>query len=322
MSIKIDRFFHSIKQDIIHTLHPLQTFFIEINSTCNLNCKHCYIPPSSKQNILNLEDVERIIKTVKGEWGKSVGIAITGGEPLIHPDFKDIAEVLYREEFNWSLATNGQLLDTKMINFLKEKGCRTMTISLDGNEETHDVQRNSKGAFKKTIKVVDNLIENEYPNIYLTATIHDQNIESLDDLFVLIKKYGNSLKWRISPLLYCENVEINNLSMSRKTLTKIYDFYHKVKRELDISILPGEKNMLSIKYKQYFDSEFDSCLAGITTFGVLSNGDIVNCMVCRDKVLGNILKGDSLKTIWAEEELDRKPLCEKHYESEDSLLRD
>lgn len=315
MSIKIDRFFNNIKLELVHTLHPLQNFFIEINSTCNLNCKHCYIPPQQKQSILSLEEISKVLDIVNKEWGQSVGLALTGGEPLMHPKFKDITKLLNKYNFRWSLATNGLLLDEESIDLLMKNGCSTMTISLDGNEKTHEIQRNKKGTYSKTLEVVDMLIKKDFPNMFITSTIHNGNIDSLEDIYLLIKKYGNKITWRINPLLYCENAKRNNLTINMSTYKKLYNFIKKVKEELGVNIIFGEKNPLSIRYGKYLYSEFDNCLAGITTFGVLSNGDIVNCMVCRDKPIVNIKDCDSLKKVWNDLDTSKKGLCNRHFEA-------
>lgn len=321
MSRKTDLIFNNVRKNVLHTLHPLQTLFIEINSTCNLNCRHCYIPEQLKQSVLPFTEIEKIVNLVSSEFGNSVGIAITGGEPLLHPDFNKIVNILEKKSFNWSLATNGLLLTSKDIDLLIKNNCTAITISLDGNEKTHEIQRKKKGVFKKVIGVIEMLIEKRFPLIYITATIHDDNIDSLNDIYKLMAKYNDKLRWRINPLLYCDNVEKNNLKISKDTYIKICEFSKKVKNDLGQNIIIGEKNPLSIKHTEYLYSEFDSCFAGISTFGVLANGDIVNCMVCREKVLGNISKVNSLKNIWEKQDLRQKGLCERHLESKKSLYK-
>lgn len=315
MSRKVDLIINNLRKEVVHTLHPLETFFIEINSTCNLNCKHCYIPVEQKQFVLPMEIIEKILEEIYKIWGNSVGIAITGGEPLIHPNFNKILNILKKYNYHWSLATNGLFLTTKIIKNIKEKGCNAITISLDGNKETHDFQRGKKDSFEEVLKKIDLLIENNFPEIYLTATIHDENIYSLKDIAILIRKYGTKVNWRLNPLLQCENVQKNNIKISKDTVNRLCEFVKSIQNEVRAQILVGEKNPLSIKYGEYLFSEFDSCFAGISTFGLLSNGDFANCMVCREKPLANIRDAYSLKDIWDNENLEKKGLCDRHLES-------
>lgn len=315
MSIRTDRFFNNFKLDLIHTLHPLLNFFLEINSTCNLNCKHCYIPSQQKLFILSYDNILKTLKMIDKEWGKTVGISLTGGEPLMHPNFKDIVKVLEHYGFRWSLATNGLLLDERTIDNIIMKGCSTLTISLDGNEKTHDLQRNKDGSYAKTMKTIDKLIEKKFPNIYVTATIHSGNVSSLEHIYVLIENYKGKIKWRINPLLYCEKVRENNLIIDEDTYKTIFNFVTKVYKNLDENIIFGEKNPLSLKYGNYLYSKFDNCLAGITTLGVLANGNIVSCMVNRDRPITNVKECNSLKAVWNRLDKSKKGLCNRHYEA-------
>lgn len=315
MSRKVDMFFYNLRKNALYTLHPLQNFFIEINTTCNLNCKHCYIPKQFRQSVLSLKDIECILKQIKTDWGDTPGIAITGGEPLLHPSFNEITKILGRYKFRWSLATNGLLLTPKIIDFLLENNCSAITISLDGDENSHEKQRDKIGSYKEVLKVIDLLLQKKFPYICITSTLHDDNVYSLENIYTLISKYRDTISWRINPLLSCENAQQNNLKISKSTYIKICKFVERVKTDFNIDIILGEKNPLSIKYKEYLYSEFDSCFAGISTFGVLANGDIVNCMVCREKTLGNIKDSKSLKSIWDKQDLTQKGLCERHIES-------
>lgn len=321
MSRIIDSIFNKWSNNLISQLHNLNTFFIEINSKCNLNCQHCYIPQGGKDKELSLKDIKNILKQVEENWGNNTGIAITGGEPLLHKSFWDLAEYLHKKDFRWSLATNGILLNEERIKQLKKLKCTAITISIDGDYDAHTKQRGEKSLLDHVIKNIELLSNEGFPAIYITSTIHDGNIDSLRFLGDLILKFEKKVSWRINPLLYCENAVQNNLRISKKTYERICKFREDFIKEHKMDIMIGEKNPLSLKNKEYLYSDLDNCLAGITTFGVLANGDIVNCMTCRDNVLGSIYKGDSLKKVWEDEDLSPRGLCERHLESKDSKWR-
>lgn len=307
MSKSKDLFFHKIKSALIHKLHPLETFFIEIDSICNLSCKHCYIPQIHKNKYLDIKEIQKVLDLIYREFDSLPGIAITGGEPLLHPQFKEIVSLLNTYPFAWSLATNATLISPSApLN-----GCTAITISIDGKIEDHTFLRGEKSNYLNVIRNIEQLLERNIPNIYLTSTIHDENVDSLPQVGEIVSKFSGKIKWRINSLLECESSKRNNIRISKKTYLKIIDFTNKYEGE----IILGEKNPLSIKNGEYFFSDFDQCSGGITTFGVLSNGDIVNCMVCRDKALGNISNISSIKEIWEREDTSEKELCEKHIES-------
>ncbi len=68
-------------------------FELELTARCNNNCRHCYInlPPYDKlaqANEMNLDQIEAIADQAV-ELG-SLWVTLTGGEPLLRPDFFDI----------------------------------------------------------------------------------------------------------------------------------------------------------------------------------------------------------------------------------------
>ncbi len=79
--------------------------------------------------------------------GKEKRVAIYGGEPLLH--FDTVAELvrlgkrkarLAKKSIEFSLATNGLLIDTETIKFLKKNNIKT-SVSVDCPQEIHDANR-------------------------------------------------------------------------------------------------------------------------------------------------------------------------------------
>jgi len=74
----------------------LQQLFLEVTPRCNLSCIHCgsRCDEHERTEEVSLADFTRILERVRGAFGTSVLIAITGGEPLLQADF--VAEVMRR----------------------------------------------------------------------------------------------------------------------------------------------------------------------------------------------------------------------------------
>lgn len=103
----------SLMTKIIHypPIYP-KTIHIFLNNTCNLNCPKCYYKEhSQKQKLISLN----WLKWTYLEW-KTLGVeslAFGGGEPLLHPDIKEIISSA-RQHFFVAITTNGTVL--KNIN--------------------------------------------------------------------------------------------------------------------------------------------------------------------------------------------------------------
>ncbi|GAG91887.1 unnamed protein product, partial [marine sediment metagenome] len=97
---------------------------IDFTFRCNNNCRHCWlrIPTDSQERHKELTIDE--IKAVADE-ARSMGCqhwSISGGEPMIRPDFADIFDYITRRSVSYSLNTNGTLITPEISRLLRRKG--------------------------------------------------------------------------------------------------------------------------------------------------------------------------------------------------------
>jgi MoaA/NifB/PqqE/SkfB family radical SAM enzyme len=126
---------------------------IDLTYRCNNNCRHCWVrisPESSeKNNELSLEQIKKIVEEAKGmgcrRW------AISGGEPMLRPDFLDIFDYISRNSNSYSINTNGTLITPKIAKLMKRKG--TKMIALYGaTTEVHDYITRNPGSFDAVLR--------------------------------------------------------------------------------------------------------------------------------------------------------------------------
>jgi len=125
--------------------------------TCNFKCKHCSVKrfQSKKRGRgFTPKDVKELSRQAD-EMGLA-HFVITGGEPLVFPDFDRIVEAIDPEKFYITSDTNGWFLDKKKAKHLKNIGVDKIQLSLDsliGPE--HDEFRKKKEAHKKALEAID-----------------------------------------------------------------------------------------------------------------------------------------------------------------------
>lgn len=107
----------------------------ELTTRCNFSCKMCYVHENENKDELTAEEWIEL-----GRSAASAGMVfllLTGGEPFIRPDFKEIYSGLKKLGLLISINTNGSLLDDDMIAFLAKDPPLRMNISLYGaSDET------------------------------------------------------------------------------------------------------------------------------------------------------------------------------------------
>ena len=82
---------------------------------------------------------------------------VTGGEPLISPNFKGLVQEARHRGLTVQLQTNGTLL-AGVAEFLVKAGVLAVSISLDGPPEVHDAIRGVKGTFRRLAEGVQALL--------------------------------------------------------------------------------------------------------------------------------------------------------------------
>ncbi len=159
-----------------------------ITKACNLHCRHCY-ESAGRCAPKELSTKEALDAVDKMADAGVAYIAISGGEPLMRKDLFRIASRIREKEMGFSVATNGTLLTKENARELKECGCISVQVSLDGAvPKTHNWFRGAD-AFERTIEGIKNATsEGIIVNISTTVTRH--NLCEVPDIISLAEKLG------------------------------------------------------------------------------------------------------------------------------------
>lgn len=147
---------------------------------CNFLCQHCDITGlranKERKRFFTIDDVRELSRQAD-EMGLA-HIVITGGEPLIFPDFDDIVEAIDPQKFYITSDTNGWLLDEEKAKHLKSIGVDKIQLSLDSLSATeHDEFRRSKGSHKRALRAIDAAL-NAGLNIIIQTVVSKQRVRS------------------------------------------------------------------------------------------------------------------------------------------------
>ncbi|MFN0126268.1 MAG: radical SAM protein [Verrucomicrobiales bacterium] len=139
----------------------------------NLLCAHCYSDSTARHYPGELT-LPQFFSTLDDLAAFGVpGVLFSGGEPLIHPHFFDIAGYARQAGLRLTLSTNGTLIDKYRATRLQELGFAYVGISLDGIGETHDTFRGRPGAFDKAVAAFRHLRDVcQKSGLRLTLTRH------------------------------------------------------------------------------------------------------------------------------------------------------
>ncbi len=277
----------------------------EVTMGCNMRCGHCgsscktALPGElTTQEAFNFIDM---CADAGVEW-----INLSGGEPFTRKDLFKLIERIYSKGITVNIITNGWLITESAAKFLSNFPYLQVVISLDGMKDVHDQIRKS-GAFDHVKKSFEILNENNVASACIT-TVTEKNIDCLED----IKRFLISEKVKVWQLQI--GLPMGNLSkhcdwvIEPRQVNDIVDFCYKTSNEGEIEVYPADcigyyDDRITQVYKKSFGSnvntQWKECHAGIASFGILHNGDIIGCTSIRGKefVEGNI-KTRTLSEIW------------------------
>lgn len=172
---------------------PLRYFF-ELTYLCNLNCPYCYVGNDREKDELSTQDWFNIIDQIPFYSF----VTLVGGEPLLRKDFVEILDKTANKTFgNFSVVTNGTLIDKDIIDAFIRTKMMLLSVSLDGYGETHDKNRGQEGCFDKIINNLDCLTvkktqkkQKRTPMIDIKTIILENNLDDLPKLYKLCEEKG------------------------------------------------------------------------------------------------------------------------------------
>ena len=155
--------------------------------TCNLKCRHCYMSSDNKkyQNELTTQEAKSFIDDL-ADFHVPV-LLFSGGEPLIRPDFFELAEYAQVKGVRPTLSTNGTLITREVAQRIKDIGVGYVGISLDGLQDVNDQFRGVEGAFQKAMAGIQNCVA-VGQRVGLRFTINHHNIQELENIFDFIER--------------------------------------------------------------------------------------------------------------------------------------
>ena len=235
---------------------------IELTWRCNLKCLFCY-QYKPGDNELSTKEIKNIMDQLKEEG--CLYLALTGGEPMTHPDFWEISEHARKNSFAVTLQTNGTLITPDIAKKIKELNFFSVHISLLGaTAETHDTLSGKKGSFEKVINAAKSL-KTSGVNVVFKTTVVKQNFGELGRIIDMADELG--VQKTFSPVVYARSDGDLTPLRFRLDDDELREFYREMFRRTPGAMEP------------YRNGEFGPvCQFGRTDCCINSEGKIYPCV--------------------------------------------
>jgi len=133
---------------------------IDLTYRCNNDCLHCWLrlPPDSpeKDKELTFDEIRALVGEAGdmgcGSWN------ISGGEPMLRPDFADIFDLILSRSRTYNLNTNGTLITPQIARLMKRRGFK-MIAFYGATADVHDRITRTPGSFEAFLEGIARLKE-------------------------------------------------------------------------------------------------------------------------------------------------------------------
>lgn len=168
----------------------------ELTPRCNFNCKMCYVhlaPEQIHRYGRELTAREWLHLARQAREAGTTWLCITGGEPLLHPEFETIWRELAQMGFFLTLQTNASLLTQSVLQLLEEYPPRQVKITLYGvTNETYQAVCGVEDGFDRVNDGIHALMSAGIP-VKLVTTFIRENYEERSEIAFYAYRHG--LPW-------------------------------------------------------------------------------------------------------------------------------
>ena len=289
--------------DKLETQHSPLSFELEITSRCNLNCRHCFInlPASDRKAAsqeLKLEEIKRIVDEAV-DLG-ALWCLLTGGEPLLRKDFREIYLYLKRKGLLVTVFTNATLITEELADLFKKYPPRDVEVSVYGiKKETFGQVTRRPEAFQNFKKGLD-ILQQTGIKVRFKAMFMRSNIHESEEIATFCRENTKDF-YRFDPLLHLRydrnekrNAEIISERLSAEEIVKLEKKDSERSRALELKC--SLQNNSSQRKKT--NSFLFHCGAGAYGFSVSYDGLFRLCSSLWHPDCIYDLRNGSLKEAW------------------------
>lgn len=272
----------------------LHSVSLELTYQCNLNCFYCYNDRQKTGRMLTLAEYRVLLNDLAGM--QTLFLMLTGGEPLLHPNFFEIGRMTRDLGFVVRVRTNGHSLDKETAERLqKEVEPFCVEVSLHGaTADVHDRQTRVPGSFDRVVKNIRTVKEIGLRCEFI-STPTAWNEHQIEEMFALCDTLDIPLHFQ-GPVGPRDNGDTAPLTIQppEETWNRIITLQEKRARtELTFADAGSESDSMAVDDDQ---EEPAMCSVGVSGVDIDPFGNVQACMHLQESA--GSLHEQSIKDIW------------------------
>lgn len=271
----------------------------EITLRCDLGCKHCGSRAGhAREDELTTDECLDVVRQLH-----ELGIAevtLIGGEAYLREDWDVIAKAITDRGMKCGITTGGRGLDADRVRRAVDAGISTISVSLDGLERTHDLQRGAKGSFRAALEACERIAKSPI-RLTTNTQINRLSMPELVAIAELLHEIG-SKAWQIQLTVPMGRAaDRPELLLQPSDLLELFPLLVWIKREKlvprGIRLFPGNNigyfgpYEALLRYGGAEGTHWSSCAAGTTCLGLEADGKLKGCpSLPSDRYTGGLVR--------------------------------
>jgi radical SAM protein with 4Fe4S-binding SPASM domain len=282
----------------------LEYVFLEITRKCDFACRHCGSDCSTakKPDGLSVDGWKRVIAMLASSFDPPPFLVITGGEPLMEERLEELGRAAKEAGSPWGMVTNAWYLDAERLSSLASAGLASLTISLDGDRESHDHFRGKKGSYERACDAIRRASAIGGLLSDVVTCVHPGNMDGLDDMAETLIGLG-AKRWRLFRIFPRGRAASGNLVLCAADYARLLDWIADRRPALRKRGLIADLSCdgwLPFALDRKVRATPLHCQAGLRIASILNDGSITGCPNNHPGLSqGNVSK-DGFVRVWME----------------------
>lgn len=277
----------------------------EVTLACDLACRHCGSRAAhARPDELTTDECLELIRQMAALSVREV--TLIGGEAYLRDDWLTLVRAIRANGMTCSMTSGGRGIDAVRARQAAEAGLESVSISIDGDEDTHDRLRGVKGSYRSALEAIKQLRAAGL-KVGINTQINRLSIDKLGHVLELAGALGiHAWQLQLTTAMGRAADEPEVLLQPYDMLT-LFPLLSKLKQrsvELGVRLWPGNNIGYFGPYEQQLRGglprgHMSSCGAGRSTMGIEADGSIKGCPSLPSEAwTGGNIRDASLEQIW------------------------
>lgn len=283
----------------------LGTCFWELTARCSNQCLHCRVGEDREE--LDGAELLDIASQLIALGVRRV--VLTGGEPILHPAWVEIARRLSAGGVTVRLFTSGHGVDGPLLEAARAAGVTELAVSLDGPERVHDALRpprdgSGRSSFAEALAAIERGL-GTIAGVRVVTQVNGRNARHLDELHRLLAGLGvRQWQLQLCQLTGTAAGRADELLLGPGDLERIVGISRRAAREGTIAA----PLHCTVGYGTEEESlrggraAWGGCPAGLRALGITARGRVKGCIALPDEFATADVRRRPLADIWHDDE--------------------